>query len=754
MKHIIIKIRIVQKLSLSAIVIVLLLITTSCQDQFEQNEKYQRPDWLVGKLFTQIEAQENFALFAQCMRDVGYDSIVNKSGSYAAFVPTDDAIQEFLKENMYSSISDIPLEEKERLVKFHLVQMPWNINQLQGLSSRGWTNENDISNNQPLAFKRQTLLRNENKSYPVRVQRQGNDIVETIVPSGATTQKTVHSNSRKYVPFFYDSYLDAVNMSANDYSFYFERPYEYGNIYFAGAKVIGEEIFSDNGFIYAVDRVVEPLGNAEELMERGFENETYLAFKDLINQGSTFTFNAEATYSQSGASAGIDVEELFNLHYPGILFDMHQELIGNEGATMEGQFGIVVPTDEAFNEFVEEVIKSSGKITRIEDIPVNLKRMIINTHMSSHPIYESEVNNGFYNAVGDLVEIDPSSIIQKEFGSNATFIGVNKMLIPKALSSVSGFLYLDPDYLTYLMALQFADLLEALKDEDSYFSFFVIPNRVFIADHSMEIRWNNPFRQDAFSIRAHIPGIGQHTYTRNEVADLMFSQIGIEPLIGTANKEFIETLNGKHIIVDNVHKTITGGVPSAFGYEGDSIIDVHFTPLEGNYYNGDVYEINSWLRFPGQALLTRLYGTKYFDLLNKAGLATEFQLRFTHPAERYTIFLPSENALNAVQADTLTGDNLKHFLLSHIIKNELIFTDGRKNEGAYNTISRKQDGTGFHKLLIRPSFDNISILDTKGEVIIDIPEEQGKTNIITTRTLNGMISTSAVIHRIDSVIIL
>jgi len=732
---------------------VLISVFYGCQDQFEGNEKYQRPDWLVGKIFSQIESREDFSMFAQLMRDVGYDTIVNKSGAYAAFVPINEAVQDYMNSKMFGSLADIPFEVKEELVKFHLVQMPWNSDQLQGLSLRGWINENDVSNNKPTAFKRQTLLRADNKTYPVNIQVDGSMVVETIVPQGGNDTKTVFANSRKYVPLFFDSYLDLAGMSPGDYAFYFDRNYEFGNIFYADARILGEEIFSDNGFIYAIDKLVDPLRNVEEIMEEGSGDETFLLFKDLINQGSEFTFNTDATFSQSGANAGIDVDDLFDLSYPGVLFDIHQELTFDPnstqapGNTLERHFGIVVPTDQAFNEFVDEYLR-----VRVQDMPVNLKRLIINSHMSDVPVYEQGVSNGFYNAVGDLVKLDPSTIVNREFGSNATFIGVNKMIVPKAFSSVSGFLYLDPNYLTYLLGLQFANILEALKDEGTHFSLFVIPDRVIVEDASMEVIWNNPFRQDTYILKATIPGVGQHTYTRREVADIMFSQIGVEPLIGAANKEFIETLNGKHLLVDNVNKTISGGVPSVFGFNGDSTITVDYTPLEGNFYNGDVYEINGWLNFPGVDLLTRLYGSKYFELLRKAGLATEFDLKFAHPAERYTIFLPSESALNEIQADTLTGNNLVHFLLSHVIKDELIFTDGRKTPGLYRTMSRKGTGNNFHQLNIGISIDNITLFDDIGNTITDIPEHPTRANIITTRTLNDMISTSAVIHHIDTVI--
>ena len=78
------------------------------------------------------------------------------------------------------------------------------------------------------------------------------------------------TDSRKYAPIFFKEYFDIYDLKTDDYAFYFDRPIEGADdIYFAGAKVIGDEIFAENGFVYNIDRVVDPLQNAYELLEYG-----------------------------------------------------------------------------------------------------------------------------------------------------------------------------------------------------------------------------------------------------------------------------------------------------------------------------------------------------------------------------------------------------------------------------------------------------------------------------------------------------
>jgi uncharacterized surface protein with fasciclin (FAS1) repeats len=202
----------------------------SC-NKFEEIEKYQRPEWLIGKVYEQISKDPELSLFAKCIADVGYDSIINRTGTYTVFAPNNTAFESYLSDNGLGSVEDIQDEEKERLVKFHIVQMPWNREQLQGLSSKGWINVNDLSNNKPFAFKRQTLLKNENKSYPVKVEKDAGLIYETIVPEAeADESRIVYSNSRKYAPIYFDGFLSAAQLNGEDYSFYFDRSYAAGNI--------------------------------------------------------------------------------------------------------------------------------------------------------------------------------------------------------------------------------------------------------------------------------------------------------------------------------------------------------------------------------------------------------------------------------------------------------------------------------------------------------------------------------------------
>lgn len=143
--------------------VIFFLLIISCKNLTEQ-DIYKRPAWLPGKLYTTVSVQENLTLFTECLRLSGLDKILDVSGSWSVFAPTDEAMKQFLAENKYAGISDIPLNQLERIAEFHVIQNPWSLGQLQNIGVNGWkTGDDDKSN--PYAFKRETMLRNSPDKY-------------------------------------------------------------------------------------------------------------------------------------------------------------------------------------------------------------------------------------------------------------------------------------------------------------------------------------------------------------------------------------------------------------------------------------------------------------------------------------------------------------------------------------------------------------------------------------------------------------
>ena len=81
--------------------------------------------------------------------------------------------------------------------------------------------------------------------------------------------------------------------------------------------------------------------------------------------------------------------------------------------------------------------------------------------------------------------MDQSDIVQKQFGSNATFVGISKAIVPRAFKSVTGPIYQQRGYSYSMFAIEQSGLLPALKRENQDYMLFVESDVDCQADSSL-----------------------------------------------------------------------------------------------------------------------------------------------------------------------------------------------------------------------------------------------------------------------------
>jgi uncharacterized surface protein with fasciclin (FAS1) repeats len=748
----------------------ILMFLMSCND-FYENEKFKRPDWLAGKLYTQIKEQSDLSAFARCLELTGYDTIINASGSYTVFAPDNEAFELYFQNNNdYQSIEEIPLEELSRLVKYHIVQNPWSREQLKTLDIYGWIDTLDINNDEPRGYKRETLLREKDQKYGVKYDENNiMSIVDTLETSWYRRQAT---DSRKYAPIFYKEYFDVNDLSTDDYEFYFDRPFGNSNdIYYLGGRLSQEDIFAENGFIYIIDRVIEPLKNAFQILSTESGGNSYSDFLDLVNKFPQFTYNQDKTFDQPGAELGYEVDSLFDIAYPNLAFDICNEKTqppsGTFGlpsnVTIRYHYGLIAPTNEALAEFASEYLGGGYQWSGLKGAPHHVRRMIVNTYMSSNAIYPTDIREGFYNGELDIVHLDEETIVQKQYGSNCTFIGVNKAIVPRVFKSVSGPVYLTKGYSIAMYAIEQAELLSALKKEDKNYLLFVEADTRCWDDSSLLYNAGN---KQFLAYQGKGASIKEYRLTTNDIRILLLNHIGTAFPKGLANKEFIPNLAGNFLIVNNQTGEVSGTAQTTLGFKGTEYVTVIPTQISTNADNGFTYDVTNWFSFSAATLYAKISTSflAFHNLLMTAGLGNSKEARYTFLSENenYTIFIPSSTALSNYQTDTLTTEELQKFLRMHFVQGDMIFTDGNKSSGYYETARIDEKSTTytkiFTKIYIEPGIDLINIPDKTGGVYLTIPESD-ITNQIAGRVLGdgteafANILSNAVIHTIDKVLL-
>jgi hypothetical protein len=252
----------------------------------------------------------------------------------------------------------------------------------------------------------------------------------------------------------------------------------------------------------------------------------------------------------------------------------------------------------------------------------------------------------------------------------------------------------------------------------------------------------------------------------NDLRNVLLNQISSSIPDGIANKEFLRTLGGRYIIVNNEAGSVSGTGRSKFGYYGDSTITLTPEYIDQETDNGVAYRVNGWFKFSGtsyQGLLSSKY-PKFIALLTKAGLYDPvfYDFPFLVDGEYYTVFIPTEQALNDFGVDDLSKEELRDLLKFHFVRGDLVFTDGKKPEGYYSTKLEKDNSssyTEFYELKIRPEPDAIQILGKNGDNFCSVVEIEGETNQIIWYDSNENSNSewdfiaTGVIHNIDKVLV-
>ncbi|MBN1927823.1 MAG: fasciclin domain-containing protein [Prolixibacteraceae bacterium] len=757
----------------------LLFFQYSCkQDEFD---KYDRPDWLAGKVYTQIKAEENLSVFAKCLELTGYDKVVDVSGSYTVFAPTNEAFDiYFQSQATYSSVEDIPEEKLLELVKFHILQNPWSRSQLRKLDVNGWIDPDDELNDEPRGFKRETLLLLDDIKVGVQPREGAKDELIIVDTTLTDWHRRVITDSRKYAPIFYSEFFGIYDLPLSDYNFYFGRNFDNADdMYYVNARLVGDEIFAENGFVHPVDRVVEPLKNANELLRANDNGNNYSKFLDLVNQFPSFSYNQDETNNQAGASEGLMVDSLFDLTYPDLTFNITGERTKApaggtgfpENVSIRFHHGLIAPTNEAFDQFVEQYIAGGTQWGTLENTPNKIKRIIANSYFSANPIFESDIQSGFYNGETDIIYLDQSSIVQKYFGSNCTFLGVNKPVIPRAFQSITGPVYRERNFSTVMQAIEFSGLLSALKREGENYSLFVVPDARLRADSSLFYHYSRINGRESESFTAIQKGEVPRTYymSENDIRFLLLNQVAVETPKGVAHIEFLKTLAGNHLVWDNITGTVSGTRPSINGYNSGNEVVVVPSQISNNADNGVTYSVNAWFSFSTTNIYILISSnfTGFHGLLKKAGLADEKGYKYTFLSDNslYTVFAPTNEALEAANASSLEGDELIDFLKLHFIVGDLIFTDGKLGSRYYKTLREvpaTQSSAAYNnEIFIETYPDIITIPDKEGNIYNRLLVESDNVNMITTRGLNqpGVetnypnIITTGVVHAVDKALL-
>lgn len=737
-------------------------ILSSCKKK-DFDTFYERPEGLGDPIYQQLEARGNFKHLTAVIDKAGYKDILAKTGWWTMFAPNDAAFELFFKEQGIEGVGGITDSMAVSIVKYALVYNAYRKDQLSSYQMA-----NDVESGMGMAFKRKT-------AYYDWVQQKGDDLHNKTIATNRNVQsvKGVNNsayvdgdNNNKYLPYFTDQFFATTGLNQNDYkAFYPNSTFSGFNV--ASASVVNKDIAAENGMIHEVDRVILPLKNIDQYLS---SNNNYSEFKSLLDSLRFYTSSAYLTHRNFVATGqtdsvyikGYNGELAFsinneNYQQPGVL-----SYVANE--SQKSSWSILAPTNEAFRAYRKKILAKYGN-SFFKTAPPSIVIDFINSHMWPTALWPSNFSQNL-NTQLEVVTLNTGNVVDRQLLSNGVFYGVSETQHANVFRTVYGVPYLDPA--TNMNYRGYAEEITGIKTYATQAgvrqTLLVMPDAVLIAGGYRYNEGSASLTASAWGYRPSPTGSYAHNLIyRDNILRIFQTGVLITPtgeLTNFGGSGIVESQSGDYVKYSGGKIQTSGTV--------DSGIDISIVKTDKTSVNGVVHYVDGILSFTEKNVGQHLenlatkypdsYGSFYWFVLNSSIYNTTTKAISglnTGIDSKYTLFAPDNNAIaQAIKDGLLPGtkatgalpataptneaqkDQVRKFILYHIINGESVVTDGKK---ADNYLTLLQTEAGDNTL--------VNLLNEPGSLIItDRASRTSQTHLATSNQL----SNRTIIHSITN----
>jgi uncharacterized surface protein with fasciclin (FAS1) repeats len=690
-------------------ILTLILLTTvlfSCRKEF--NEKYEKPDWLVGTVYDQLSKtiegsseQTSTSLFAEAIDSLGLRDKLSK-GAWTFFVPSDSAVQIYLSQRGVSSLMQLPREELNRIVLYHLFKYSYNDYQLLNLNLSQYNYTPDVIasfSGQMWRFLTQCTDANS-------AEKSVND---TVTREIAGLPKTV--------PLFSTEYFNNIAKcdASSNYGYFFPSSV-WSGLNLSSAKIIKKNVVCDNGYIHIIDKVVEPLPNLRQIIAT---DPDYSLFYHILSRFATYSINSGATAARpNGGDINNDgvIDYLYNINYSGITYNPGNEL--SSGNDLISSYTLCPPCNDALSQYLQNTVLNY--YNNIDSAPLSFFKPLVLAHLASSVNWPAHINaNKAYNSNNELIQFNTGTDVKtKAMASNGLMYGLNKVLVPNYHKSLAGQL-LDPSYSIFIKALEQSGVLtNNLQNLANDYTVFVPTNELLndsgiVYDPALkQIKYPDPVSK----LLTPLTGYNLQQFVQNYIAKGKYGNLSETKYLATINNKVIK-------VVDN--QTIQAGG----NIEDNEMITL--TKVSTQSENGDIYLVSKLLKQPkgnlGYYLKNRF--SSFFTLMSDAGLVATSTSSTATDYNRYTIgALFSSNSMSTIFAPTDAAVGLQSFpttvekerFCRYLMLNNINIIPGDNYSGvSFNTVLRDAvaSGPGFTvlaKLKLNTVSDILHLINNTG----------------------------------------
>ncbi len=649
------------------------LFLQSCKT--EMQEHYKAPSWSKGSAWDVLEDRGNYETFLEAATLTGFDVILKGKAIVTVMAPNDESFVSYMNEKNKSSLDDFTIDELTKLIGYHILYYEFQTG--------------DLINFRPLDDEhadKETTDENAGLYYKYRTRSQSSPSMET--DAEGKSYKVYH-NERLIPVFSYRMFeTKGINAKYNYQYFYPNSNWtETTDFNVSEAEVEEYEVISDNGYLYMVDRVIEPLKTIYQVLEDDSEYSQYL---DLYNKYEEFNYDETLT-TDFGDGDSLFLKTFDPL--PDIAKEWPVSNFREIGNMSYLAYSIFSPSNSALNGFFEDFWKVGG-YSEIDSVnETALSYLIYNTVYGSSIVFPDEIKSKeLENSFGVTIYFDVDEVPQENrvICSNGAFYGLDQLNAPPMFSSVTGPAFQYKNSFYYLYMLDASSLLTSLASDQTSFITLIPTNQQLEAS---EIRNSGGVLQemtegiwDDMGENRMTDIVNAHTVTGNQA----ISQTGTQVLHTNNSYSYWYVKDGKLTTSVLFNTSITTEANDVVFY------DLNEYKLKGgSWSNGYSYGYDANLmfqpldedkdNFQDDLAITKDETYPFYqfsELLRNAGLVNSGKMEITFlKGARSLIFIPTNDAITtAIAAGNIPGvetdgtvsdaDALAGYLQSYFVKTE------------------------------------------------------------------------------------
>jgi len=622
------------------VLLIPLLTLIGCEDKMA--EHYEVPAWLKGSAWEVLQEKGNYTIFLEAIEKTGYRPLMEGKSILTVMAPDDMVFSAYLKKKGYASINDVETEELKKIIGFHLLYYSYNKERMMNFRPDG-DSETD-----------EDKLVEAGLYYKFRTRSTSKPTVEI---DGVTGKKMTIYHLDRFIPVFSHYFFQTKGIDAKkNYEYFYPNSTWKGDNGFnvSNASVSEYAIIADNGYIYTIDQVLEPLETIYKEMEK---RDNYSLFLNLYDTYSTYEYDKTLS-DDYGKSIGVDSLYLHKhgISLPPIAMEWPVSSYQAVRALAAVSYSVFAPSNKALNEFFNNFWDKGG-YESINDVDQLVMKHLLNQFVyGGSVVFPEEIDKGkLKNQYGMKISFNTSAIADRVMCVNGTFYGMSSMDTPPLFASVAGPAFRNKSCANYLYVLDGSSLMNSMVSEDANFTVLIPTNQqmetsgIFLMNYNtgnvLQTQttdgWSNlgsGAMQDIVNMHS-VNGMGALKTTGTQVC----------PLQSAFNYWFIK--DGKITCNALFNKCIE---PE---YNGDPFVSfVEVTNNGTPWTNGKAYTYNNNALFEAdksdglQHALAACNDSRYpyyafVQLMKKAGMISGTSIQGL--VGRFAAFIPTNEAINA-----------------------------------------------------------------------------------------------------------